>query len=99
MGGEEKMSRKKLNLNPEERRLYNNKLHRKQNKIRRERAEREACKKMVQLIVGAFEDIGWDEIELVIGAEDEIIDNVVDKIMQEDKIKFVLGSKMGVKIK
>lgn len=93
------MARKKLNMTEEERRIYNNKMHRKQSKARRAKAEREAYKEIVKIIAETFENIGWTKTDLLVGADEEMIDRVVDELIEADKFKIVLGSKIGVKIK
>lgn len=93
------MARIKLNMTPEERRKYNNEMHRKQTRARRLKAEKEAYKEIVKTIAETFEKIGWTSTDLLVGADDEMIDRVVDELMQADRFKIVLGSKIGVKIK
>ena len=94
------MAKVRLNMTPEERRKYNNAMHRKQEKSRREKAEREACRLWVKEIVDTFERLGWNSTELMVGADDEMIDAVVDEIMASGKFKMVLGKqKIGVKRK
>lgn len=93
------MARKKLNMTPEERRKYNNAMHKKQTKLRREKAEREAYKEIVSTIVTTFENLGWNMAELIVGADEEMIDAVVEELIKSGKFKIVLGSKIGVKIK
>lgn len=92
------MAKARLNMSAEERRKHNNAMHRKQEKARREKAEREACRIWVKEIVDTFERLGWSKTELVVGADDEMIDAVVDEIMSSGKFKMVLGKqKIGVK--
>lgn len=93
------MARRKLNMTPEERRIYNNEMHRKQTRARRERAEREAYKEIVSTVVSTFENLGWDKMELLVGADDEMINSVVDELIKSEKFKIVLGTKIGVKKK
>lgn len=92
------MARQRLNLNEEERRKYNNEMHRKQDKARREKAKREAFKTLVSSVVETFEQLGWEKTELVVGADDKMIDAVVDSLINSGKFKIVLGQKIGVKI-
>jgi len=93
------MARKRLNMTAEERRKYNNEMHRKQTKVRRERAEREAYKEIVKTVADTFEKLGWNEVDLLVGADNEMIDKAVEELIKADKFKIVLGSKIGVKIK
>lgn len=93
------MARIKLNMSPEERRQYNNKMHCIQTKKRRERAEREALRNIVWEIVMTFEKLGWDKTDLVVGADMKMIEAVVDELIKEDKFKIVLGVKKGIKRK
>ena len=93
------MARQKLSLSQDERRIYNNEMHRRQSRIRRQKAEREAIKDIVYIIISVFETLGWEKTELVLGADEEMIEAVVDEIIKEDKFKITLGSKIGVKIK
>lgn len=93
------MGRKKLNLGEEERRKYNNEMHRKQAQGRRKKAEREALKEVVRAILLTFENLGWSDVELIVGADDEMIEKVVEELIKADKFKIVLGSRKGIKIK
>ena len=91
--------RKKLDLSEDERRLYNNQKHREQERKRREKAERQALKEIVCEITMTFENLGWTKTDLLVGADEEMIDRVVDELLAKDCFKIVLGSKKGVKIK
>ena len=91
------MARQKLNMTPEERRIYNNKKHREQTQKRRKEAEREALVEWVKTILDTFERLGWNRKELVVGADDEMINAVVDEIIKSGEYKVVLGSKLGIK--
>lgn len=91
--------RKKLNLTPEERRIYNNEMHRKQNLARKQRNEREVYREIVWSIFSIFETLGWDRMDLVVGADMKMVEAVVDKLIEEDKFKVVLGAKKGLKLK
>lgn len=93
------MARPKLNMSAEERRVYNNKMHRKQTKARRERAERAAYREWVKTIIEIVEKLGWDKTELLLGPDNDILDAVVDELMQDDRFKITLGAKIGLKIK
>lgn len=93
------MARAKLDLNEEERRQYNNRMHREQAKRRREKVEREGFKEVVWAIMNSFETLGWDETDLVVGADDKMVDAVVEELIKSDKFKITLGSKISVKIK
>lgn len=93
------MARQKLNMTPEERKVYNNEMHKKQTRIRRKRAEREACISIVWEIVHTFESLGWEKTDLVVGADEKMVVAVVDKLIEEDKFKITLGSKIGVRLK
>ena len=93
------MARIKLNMSPEERRQYNNEMHKKQSRLRREKAEREALRNIVWEIVMTFEKLGWDKTDLVVGADMKMIEAVVDELIKEDKFKIVLGAKTGIKRK
>ena len=85
------MARKKLNMTPEERRLYNNEMHRKQTAIRKEKAQRQAYKEWVKTIIDIFEKLGWSKTELMLGADDEMLDSVVDELMKDTRFKVMLG--------
>lgn len=92
------MAKKKLDLTVEERRLYNNEMHRKQMAVRKQKAEREALKCWVKTIFEIYENLGWDKTELLVGAEDEVIEKIVDKIIEDGRFKVVFGSKqLGIK--
>lgn len=93
------MARKKLNMSEEERRLYNNEMHRKQTKARREKAERNAYREWVRTIVEIVEKLGWDKTDLLLGPDSDIIDAVVDELMEDDRYKITLGDKIGLKIR
>lgn len=91
--------RKKLNLTPEERRIYNNEMHRKQNLTRKQRNEREVYREIVWSIFSIFETLGWDRMDLVVGADMKMVEAVVDKLIEQDKFKIVLGkAKKGIKL-
>ena len=92
------MARKKLNMSEEERRLYNNEMHRKQTKARRVKAERNAYREWVRTIVEIVEKLGWDKTELMLGPDSDIIDAVVDELMSDNRFKITLGDKIGLKI-
>lgn len=92
------MARQKLNMSAEERRVYNNKMHREQSKARRKKAERNAYRKWVRTIVEVVEKLGWDKTELLLGPDTNIIDAVVDELMEDDRFKITLGAKIGLKI-
>lgn len=92
------MARKRLNLNPEELRLHKNEMHRKQMAIRKQKAERQALKCWVKSIFEIYENLGWDKTELLVGAEDDVIEKIVDKIIEDGRFKVVFGSKqLGIK--
>ena len=92
------MAKKKLDLTVEERRLYNNEMHRKQMAVRKQKAEREALKCWVKTIFEIYENLGWDKTELLVGAEDEENKKIVDKIIEDGRFKVVFGSKqLGIK--
>lgn len=93
------MARKKLNLNEEERRKYNNEMHRKQSRARREKAEIDGYRFIVNTVVKTFEQLGWDKTELVVGAESEMINVVAEELRKSGQFKITLGTKLGVKIK
>lgn len=91
--------RKKLNLMPEERRIYNNEMHRKQNLARKQRNEREVYREIVWSIFSIFETLGWDRMDLVVGVDMKMVEAVVDKLIEQDKFKIVLGkAKKGIKL-
>ena len=92
------MARKKLNMTEEERRLYNNEMHRKQTKARREKAEKNAYREWVRTIVEIVEKLGWDKTELMLGPDNDIIDAVVEELMLDNRFKITLGDKIGLKI-
>lgn len=92
------MARQRLNLDEEERRKYNNEMHRKQDKARREKAKREAFKTIVASVLGTFEELGWEKTELVVGAEETMIEAVADSLIESGKFKIVLGQKVGIKV-
>lgn len=93
------MANKRLKMSEEERRLYNNKMHRKQEKVRKEKATRRAIKDIVCEVISVFESLGWEKTELILGADEDMIDAVVDKLIEADKFKITFGKKIGVKIK
>lgn len=93
------MARPKLNMTPEERKIHEATLHKKQTRLRRERAEREAYRAWVRLIFETVEKLGWDKTELLLGPDNEIMDAVVEELMQDDRFKITLGAKVGLKIK
>lgn len=92
------MSKRRLNLSAEERRLYDNEMHRKQEKARRERKKREGYREWVKTIVEIVEKLGWDRTDLIVGADSDIIDAVVDELMGDDRFKITLGKQIGLKI-
>lgn len=92
------MARKKLNMSPEERRVYNNEMHKKQSKARRIRAEKNAYKEWVRLIMNTMEKLGWDKTQMLLGEDEDILDAVADELMKDDRFKITLGSKIGLKI-
>lgn len=91
--------RKKLDLSPEERRLYNNEMHRKQTKARKEKAEKEAYKEIASTVLNMFEKLGWDKTDMLVGADEDMIEKVAEELIKLDKFKIVFGSKVGIKIK
>lgn len=91
------MARQKLNMTPEERKIYDRDMHNKQTRKRREKAEREALILWIRTIINTFEQLGWDRKELVVGADDEMINAVADEIIKTGEYKIVLGNKIGVK--
>lgn len=93
------MVRQKLNLTPEERRIHNNELHQKQRQKRRKIAEREECIKIVWRVMDAFESLGWDKTDLVVGSDEKMVSAVVDKLIAEDSFKITLGPKTGIRTK
>ena len=93
------MARKRLDLNDEERRVYDNEMHRKQTRVRREKAKREALKSIVGEIVTTFENLGWSKTDLVVGANDEMVNAVVDELLRKDSFKVFLGGKYGIRKK
>ena len=92
------MSKRRLNLSAEERRLYDNEMHRKQEKVRREKKKREGYREWVKTIVEIVEKLGWDKTDLIVGADSDIIDAVVDELMGDDRFKITLGKQIGLKI-
>ena len=92
------MAKRKLNLSAEERRLYDNEMHRKQEKARREKKKREGYREWVKTIVEIVERLGWDRTDLIVGAYSDIIDAVVDELMGDDRFKITLGKQIGLKI-
>ena len=93
------MARKRLNLTPDERRLYNNKMHRKQEKARKEKRTKEAYKTIISEVAKAVEEVGWDKINLLLGPDEEMLDKVADYLMKQDTFKIVFGRQVGVKLK
>ena len=91
------MAKRKLNLSAEERRLYDNEMHRKQEKARREKKKREGYREWVKTIVEIVERLGWDRTDLIVGADSDIIDAVVDELMEDDRFKITLGKQIGLK--
>lgn len=92
------MAKRKLNLSAEERRLYDNEMHRKQEKVRREKKKREGYREWVKTIVEIVERLGWDKTDLIVGADSDIIEAVVDELMGDDRFKITLGKQIGLKI-
>lgn len=92
------MSRVKLKLTPEERRIYENEMHKKQTLARKKKAEREVYREIVWAVCSAFETLGWDRMDLIVGADMKMVEAVVDELIKEDKFKIVLGkTKKGIK--
>lgn len=92
------MARKKLDMTEEERRIYNNKMHRKQSKARKEKAIKEAYKEIVCIVAQAVETVGWDKTELLLGPDEDMLNKVADYLIKEDKFKITFGNKTGIKI-
>lgn len=93
------MARKKIELSEEERRKYNNEMHRKQEQARKERRIRAVYKEIVKSVVETFEDLGWNDADLIVGADEDMVDKVVEELIKKDKFKIVLGVKSGIKLK
>ena len=91
--------RRKINLEGEARRKYTNEMHRKQEQARKERRVRVVYGEIVKSVVEIFEDLGWEKTDLILGADSNIIDNVVEELIKKDKFKIVLGTKPGIKLK
>lgn len=92
------MAKKKLNLDKEARRKYDNEMHRKQEKARREKLKREGYKEWVKTIVEMIEELGWDRTDLILGPDSDIIDAVVEGLIKDDRFKITLGKQIGLKI-
>ena len=92
------MTKKRLNLTEEERRLYNNKMHYQQEQIRKQRRVKEAYKEVIRSVAEAVEEVGWDKMTLLLGPEDEMLDKVADCLIEKDTFKITFGQKMGIKV-
>ena len=92
------MAKIRLNLSEEDRRIHDNELHRKQMAEKRKQAEKLAFADWVRYIFQVYEKLGWDETELLIGPEDEMVEKIVAEIINEGRFKVVLGKeKLGIK--
>lgn len=92
--------RKSLNnMTKEERRLYDNEMHRRQEKKRKERLIREAYKDIVCEVAKAVDAVGWDMTDLLLGPEEEMLEKVAEYLIKQDVFKITFGSKTGIRIK
>lgn len=93
------MVRPKLDLSPEERKIHDRQMHYKQVQKRRERARRMAYREWVRVIIRVIGELGWDKVDLLMDDDCEAMDAVVDELMNDNRFKITLGSKIGLKIK
>ena len=91
--------RKKLELNPEERKIHFRKQAAEWAKRKREKRREQGYFEVVKAIFKYAEELGWENVEFVVGPEENFIRQIAEKLEQDDRFSIIIGKKIGVGVK
>lgn len=87
----------RLNLSPEERKQHDKELHRQQELRRRDKRQQKAFEDIVWDIKAICEDLGWNEMDLLVGLDESMVKKVAKKLKESGKYKMIIGKHTSIK--